>query len=62
MRRIVSALLSLALTASLAASASADNHMGMMGHRCNRGYHWVSGYKKRDGRFVKGYCARDRKR
>lgn len=29
---------------------------------CPRGYHMVKGYKKRDGSYIKGHCAKDPKR
>jgi hypothetical protein len=59
MNRLVSGLLSVALLASLATSSASAQGMGM-NHHCKRGFHWVKGYKKRNGTYVKGYCARDR--
>ena len=32
------------------------------GHRCGRGYHWVSGHRTHYGQWVKGYCTRNRHR
>ena len=66
MRRFAMALAALAFAASLYAgpvAAKPHDHgsMGggaMMGHKhkCPPGQHWVKGYKKKNGTWVKGYC------
>jgi hypothetical protein len=66
MRRLASVLAALAFAASLSAGAVAKPHDHMRGnsmwapghmkHRCPPGQHWVSGYTKRNGQKIRGYC------
>ena len=67
MRRFAMALTALAFAVSLAGGpvvAKPHDHMkgnsmmapGHMKHKCPPGQHWVSGYTKKNGTKVKGYC------
>jgi hypothetical protein len=71
MRRLASFLAALFFAATLSTVAVAKPHdhgnsMNAPGHmmapgqmrkgRCGPGHHWVNGYKKRNGQWVKGYC------
>jgi Spy/CpxP family protein refolding chaperone len=62
MRRLASALAALVFAASLSTVAVAKPHDHMMGpgmgHRCQRGSHWIPPHRDRMGRWIRGHCGR----
>jgi hypothetical protein len=63
MRRLTTALMLAAFTATLslfATPAFAKHDQGMDHRRCPRGSHWVPAHRDRQGRWIPGHCQQRR--
>jgi hypothetical protein len=59
MKKFLTSLAALAMTAGLAVAPASAAPNSMMNHpRCPRGSHWVAPHRDRMGHWVRGHCRR----